>query len=509
MALGYVTMISPANFWALFLRMIERRFSAAHPPPALPPPRPQPVVFSEQSRNRHCAIYGISGTGKSRLIEDLFMQQVEARLQGHSNRGVMAFDVHDELFYNLRTRIALKALKYPELNNLFIPIDLVNDEWMVQYDPLQCVGRQEPIDRANTLSDVITTIYADDPTVTVRLGRILRNSFLTLILTGQPIQAILKLLGNKEYREHIADKLEKIDENLCHYWKNQFPVDYDDARNYVESTLNRLEPILLNKRLARLFNAPPTINFRQMLDDGAIVLVNAPKGILSAGTSYTLCGLLLAEVAQAAMSRGDIPKSMRRPFVLFCDEFASYMTQTILTVITETRKYGLELIAASQEVVGQEKNAALQRKTLKTVGTLACFRVGNEDALTITGDLFTPAVDQIKHVREVWQKPYGIDTLYEEPVYRSLDEIREKKRAEIVSLPDRTFFLKQRGESGTYLTRTNDMPDVSDLAEASVLEKALYRLDYEARRRLVSKVIITPPPEPDTERHYNVAPGDE
>lgn len=501
-------MISPANAWALFLRMIERQFSAAHPAPALPTPRPELVTFSEQSRNRHCAIYGLSGTGKSRMIEDLVMQQVEARMRGESRRGLMVIDVHDELFYNLRARIALKALEYPALYDLFIPIDLMNDEWMVQYDPLLCVGRQGAIDRANTLADVITTIYSDDPTVTVRLMRILRNSFLTLILTGHPFQDIFKLLGSDDYRKRRYAELKEIDTNLYYYWKDQFPEKDTDIRNYVESTLNRLEPMLLNRRLSRLFYSPATINFRKILDDGAIVLVNAPKGVLSPSTSHTICGLLLAEVAQAAMSRGDLPASERRPFVLFCDEFASYMTQTILTVITETRKYGLELIAASQEVVGQEKNAPLQRKVLKTVGTLACFRVGNEDALTIMGDLFTSVIDQVKHVREVWQKPYGIDTLYEEPVYRSLDEIREKKRAQIVSLPDRIFFLKQRGQSGTYLTRTNDMPDVSDLEAPSVLKNALLKLDNATRRRLVSSVIILPPPEPDADRPYDVDDGD-
>lgn len=443
------------------------------------------------------------------MIEDLVMQQIEARIRGESTRGLMVVDVHDELFYNLRARIALKALEYPKLYDLFIPIDLMNDEWMVQYDPLLCIGRQEPIDRANTLADVITTIFSDDPTVTVRLARILRNSFLTLILTGHLFQDILKLLGAKEDRARITEKLEKIDKPLYRYWKDQFPTDYADARNYVESTLNRLEPIFFNRRLARLFYPPATINFRKMLDDGAIVLVNAPKGLLSPSTSHTICGLLLAEIAQAAMSRGDLPKPKRRPFVLFCDEFASYMTQTILTVITETRKYGLELIAASQEVVGHEKNAPLQRKVLKTVGTLACFRVGNEDAETIMYDLFTPSADQVKHVRQVWQKPYGVDTLYKEPVYRGLDEIWEKKRAEIISLPDRTLFLTQRGQRGTYLTHTNDMPDIEDLASPSVSRDALDRLDYEAHRRLASNVIIPPPPEPDADRPYDVADGDE
>jgi hypothetical protein len=510
-------MINPIDLWGFFLQMVERRFLAAHPLPTLPAPSAQPVVFAAGARNRHAVIYGLSGTGKSRLIEDLVMQQIDARLQGHSTHGLMVIDVHDELYFDLRARIALKALQYPALYDIFVPIDPLNERWCVRYDPLSLISRQLPIDRANVLSDVITTIFADDPSVVVRLQRVLRNTFETMIQLDLPFDHLFRFLGDKKYRSTAIELLAHIDGNLLRYWQDWFPQKDAEARSYLESTLNRLEPILRNPRIGRLIGTP-TINFRSILDSGAIVLVNAPKGVLSQGTSQMLCGLLLAEVTQAAMSRGDLPKSQRRPFVLFCDEFASYITQSLLTVITETRKYGLELIAASQEVIGQEKNAPLQRKILKTVGTLLCFKLGSDDALTILGDLFTPTLDQVKYVRDVWQKPHGVDTLYQEPVFRGLDEIREKKRAELVNLPNRMFFVKQRGVSGTYRCQTRDMPDVEDLPDAHLLPEALARLDEEAARRFGFPVVpaapvnaLSLPESVDDERDvpYAIEPGDE
>src|SRR5690606_4759055 len=98
-------------------------------------------------------------------------------------------------------------------------------------------------------------------------------------------------------------------------------------------------------------------------------------------------------------------------------------------------------------------------------------------------EVLFPEIDQDKHVRYRWQKPFDIDVLYEEPEFRPLQESREVAYRAIVQLPDRYFFIHVRGEPGTYLAKTPDVLDVEDMPTARLLPEALEKQNDEAFKR--------------------------
>jgi hypothetical protein len=204
---------------------------------------------------------------------------------------------------------------------------------------------------------------------------------------------------------------------------------------------------------------------------------------LGEGTSYLLCAFILAEFQRAALSRVDLPDSQRRPFSLLCDEFVNYTTDTIRQILAESRKFGLELGLAAQEVKGQLKTEALQSAVLNTVGNILAFRLGYEDASTLVKDVFTPEIDeQVKEIRPRYQKVGNADIRFDDKIYRSLEEIWELEKRKLTQLPDRTLWWKQRGQPGTHRIQTLSVADIEDLPNRDRLPEALKRQELAAFR---------------------------
>src|SRR5207253_475749 len=126
--------------------------------------------------------------------------------------------------------------------------------------------------------------------------------------------------------------------------------------------------------------------FRKILDGNRVLLVNLTKGILGEGNSAMLGAFIVAHLQQAALSRADTRK--REPFYLYLDEFQNYTTDNIKDILAESRKYGLSLILAHQYL--KQLAGDLQAAVLNTAGTLACFRVGYQDASLLAREIFPP-----------------------------------------------------------------------------------------------------------------------
>ncbi len=504
-----------------FLRITGRLFKAALSVKL--PSLPTYFVLAQETIQRHVAIYGLSGAGKSRLLISLVIRTIEQMLRRIIQHGVIVFDVHGSLYTYFKAWLALLALQHPELYEIIVLIDVTNPEWTVRYDPLVCTKNELPSDRAEALTDAISTVYQDDPAVTVHLRRVLYHAFLTLILAGLPLRDLPRLFRDKEFRAGILYALNSSALNEFWAWFPSADKITAELRQFVDSTLNRVEVLYNNPRIADFLGRPATINWQDILERGAIVLINADKGVLSEGGAYLFCALLMAEVLRAAFLRAvDTPETRRRPVMLVADEYASYTTETIIKIITEARKYKVEGVFASQEVIGQGKNEPLQRKILKLVGALASFRIGGEDARILLDDLMSLQLDQVKYTRKVSRRTFGIGAQSEEAVFRGLDEIRQIALQNLIDLQDRLFYLKERGKPGTRLLETPFVPDLEDLPNAHLIPEALERLDREVfnrfgvpRERPLGAVY--PPPNirrdfsvtPDTNRDENYYPPTE
>lgn len=200
------------------------------------------------------------------------------------------------------------------------------------------------------LRDAVLTVWQDDATTVVRASQALKYGFLLLIRHPRlTLKDFIRLLRSAAFRNEMV--LEVDDPELNGFWLDEYQqYSPSDAFEMLESARNRVDP-LCSPRLLSIFGGQGTASMRDLLDSGAIVLIHAPVGILGKTQAYLMCSLLMAELQAAAMSRVDTPEHLRRPALVIADEYLAYTTDTLIEVITQSRKFRLELILGGQEVI--------------------------------------------------------------------------------------------------------------------------------------------------------------
>lgn len=442
------------------------------------------VNLPDKARSTHIALYGGTGAGKTRLLEGMVIQDIVCRVNEKHPRGVCVIDPHGDLFNNLYDRLALAALKYPKLYDLIYIIDPTKESWSVKLDPLEILHLrkgQTPESHYEQLATDFTYLFHDDPNVHVRQHLVSTHLFWTLGLAKRPLTDAEEFLINPEFRKSIVKKLREP--KLERYWFYAFPERHEKAMEFADSTLNRLYPLLRQTGITFLLEGPSTIDLGELMNRGAIILVNAPKGKLGDRGSSLFCGLILARLQQEAMARIDIPPSKRRPFAVYCDEFQTYTTDTARQMVAEDRKLGIEFLFATQEIAGLPEHAELRGAIRKVVGNTLCMRIDREDAEVIVRDLFTPDLLQVKAIIE------------NKPVYWSLQEIWEFERRKLTELPNRRLYWKRRGHPVSEQTETLTVKDIEDLENYNRLGEARQLLDeYAFRLAGGRKFRLLPPP---------------
>jgi hypothetical protein len=436
--------------------------------------RKREVLLPDSVRARHSALFGSPGMGKSKLLQVTLIIDVIRRMFGLSSRGWCFFDPHGDTSDELISLLSLLALKFPQLYDRVVVIDLAIRDWVVVYNPLEARSSEDPRLKAHKLADIITTIYKDDPQVVVRLYRVAYYSFLTLSLARRTLLDLPELLTNRAFREEIV--LSLPDPDVRRFWLSEFPKkDGSEASARVESTLNRLDRILQSP-VADMFDGHSRINCRELMDRGCFVIVRAPRGLIGDDAAYLSIAFLIAEFEQAALSRADLPEAGRRPFTLYCDEFIQYLTPSIPRIINQARKYRLEIFLSTQEVKGHLRTDELMSACVGSVGSIFAMRLGYSDAEALVRELFMPPFDQVKHRQQLpnWQ---------EQITWRSMDEIWQREIRKITTLPARQLWWREKGNLTTRKITTPTIVDVERLPDAHLIPEARSRLLEAVRMR--------------------------
>ena len=420
------------------------------------------------------AIFGLPGMGKSELLRCLALEVIALRLlerPGELRRSVVVFDVNTDLYFNLRADLALRAEKYPLLNDLLVVIDPTPrwGEWTIKYNPLELLGR-DPELRARALTDTVLSVFADDRTITTQLYRVLKHAFKTLALSGRTLVDFSQLLTDSRFREKVLlCPACMSDRELMRYWQTEFPKDHRLAIETARSSLNRVGEFASHPYIARIIDSPKsTINFRNLMDQGKIVLINLSNSVDKLGKdgAYLLGAFLLAEFHAAAMSREDIPRHTRRPFLLVCDEWLSYGTSSALDILQQARKMNVSIVAATQTIEGERRYQDLLHKLLALAGTVITFGISRGDAEVIAPYQFTHNPYEVKQQRKRWQRrplvnlgfiQFGhIDEEVVEEDYLRIDESNELAVSQLMKT-SRQYVWVKRGQEEAFRMRVPDM----------------------------------------------------
>lgn len=322
-----------------------------------------------RDRRQHIYILGKSGTGKSVLMFNMIIQNV---LNGE---GVCVVDPHGELVEGVLSAIPESRLKDVVYFN---PADT---DYHIGFNVLELVDSKYKHLVSSGLMGIFTKIWAN--AWSARMEYILNNAILALLDTpGSTLLGIPRMLVDKEYRQKIISNLK--DPVIKAFWVHEYEAWQDKFRNEAIAPIQNKVGQFLSTAIIRnvVGQAKSTINIFDIMNEGKIFLVNVSKGRIGEDNSKLLGGMIITKIQLAAMERVRIPEDERKDFYLYVDEFQNFVTDSFASILSEARKYRLNLTVAHQytaQLVTRE-SSAMRDSIFGNVGTMIVFRVGADDA---------------------------------------------------------------------------------------------------------------------------------
>ena len=323
-------------------------------------------------RRNHMYVIGKTGTGKSMLLKTLVLQDIA------TGEGLALFDPHGDLAEEVVAQVSSSRLR--DLIYLNVP----DRSFIWHFNPFADVPPEKHALAAAGMVEVFKKLWPDDwgP----RLEHLLRNVVFTLLEAGDATFAdIPRLLSDREYRSSLVGKVSN--EMVREFWIKEF-AGYSPAFRAVVTAplLNKVGAFLTDPLLHSILTGErSSFDLRHIIDEGKILVVNLAKGKLGEGPAGLLGSLLVSHLSLAAMERADRPHLDRRDFYLYLDEFHTFATLTLATMLSELRKYRLNLILAHQYLSQLEPE--VRDAVFGNVGTFISFRVGALDAATVAREL--------------------------------------------------------------------------------------------------------------------------
>lgn len=316
-------------------------------------------------RRRHLYAIGKTGMGKTNFLEFMTIQDIR---NGH---GLCVVDPHGdyaEMMLDYIPDHRIKDVVYVDPSDLDFPI---------AFNVLEKVDERYKHLVASGLVGVFKKIFADSwgP----RLEYILRNSILSLLDTEDATMlGITRLLVDKKYRRDVVRQI--TDPVVKSFWIDEFENYNDKMRTEAVSPIqNKVGQFLSSSIIRNIVGQPKsTINIEDIMNEGKILILNLAKGKIGEDISALLGAMIITKIQLAAMARQSIPESERRDFYLYVDEFQNFATGAFATILSEARKYRLNLIVAHQYVAQMEET--VRDAIFGNVGTLSIFRIGADDA---------------------------------------------------------------------------------------------------------------------------------
>ncbi|MBI3494983.1 type IV secretion system DNA-binding domain-containing protein [Candidatus Saccharibacteria bacterium] len=322
--------------------------------------------LQRSDRGRHIYIIGQTGAGKSGLLELFALSDV------YHNQGYAIIDPHGDFAVNNLRFIPAHRMKDVVYFN---PADTA---FPLGFNPMEV---NDPSMKSNTSSEIIGVLkrmFGDSwgP----RLEYILRYTILALLdYPESTMLDITRMLTDKKFRKKVLDKCE--DTVVQNFWNVEFASWNDKfASEAVAPVLNKVGAFTANPIIRNIIGQPKsTFDIRELMDEGKILIVNLSKGLIGEDNAAILGSFLVTKIQLAAMSRSDIPNiEDRRPFYLYVDEFQNFATDSFATILSEARKYGLNLTVANQYV--SQMDDTVRDAVFGNVGTMISFRVSADDA---------------------------------------------------------------------------------------------------------------------------------
>ncbi len=332
------------------------------------------VRIKKEDRRRHMYIIGMTGTGKSKLMVNMILQDI------YNGEGVCYIDPHGE-------EAELIAANIPkERRDDVIYFDPADVERPMGLNMLEAQTTEEKDFATQEIIEILYKLMPSREMGGPMFEHYMRNAIL-LLMADKDDQGtfveIPRVFVDEDFRNH---KLSQCSDILVRsFWEKEYTASQRgstgaDMLSYIISKVGRfIENEMMRNIIGQQYSG---FNLREIMDNKKILLINLSKGKLGETNSDLLGLMLVSKLQMAAMSRADMPQEKRYDFYLYIDEFQNYVTDSIATILAEARKYRLNLTMAHQYIaqLTKNQNTAVRDAVFGNVGTICPFRIGVEDA---------------------------------------------------------------------------------------------------------------------------------
>ncbi len=316
-------------------------------------------------RRRHMYIIGKTGMGKTNLLENLAIQDIK------HGKGVAFLDPHGDTAEKL-----IKAIPTNRINDViyFNPAD---QDFPIAFNVMENINPEYKHLVASGLVGVFKKLWADSwgP----RLEYILRNAILALLeYPGSTLLGVTRILVDKEYREKVVANI--TDPVVRAFWVDEFSKWNDRVLQEVISPIQNKVGQFLSTTLIRniVGQTKSSFDVREAMDSGKILIMNLSKGRVGEDASALIGAMMITKIQLAAMERVDMLEEERKDFYLYVDEFQNFATESFANILSEARKYRLNLVLANQYIAQLDEKVS--DAIFGNAGTIISFRVGAADA---------------------------------------------------------------------------------------------------------------------------------
>lgn len=330
--------------------------------------RRTPFGIKATDRTRHVYVIGKTGMGKSTMLENMAIQDIQ------SGNGLAFVDPHGktaELLLDYVPENRVKDVLY------FAPFDM---DYPVAFNIMEDVGPDKRHLVVNGLMSTFEKIWVD--AWSARMAYILSNTLLALLeFPGSTLLGINRMLSDKEYRKMVVTNVK--DPSVKAFWVDEFSKYTDRyAQEATPAIQNKVGQFTSNPLIRNIIGqSNSTFDLRKMMDERKIIIVNLAKGRVGEGNANLLGSMIITKLYLAAMSRADVSETELKKlpnFYLYVDEFQSFANKSFADILSEARKYKLNLTIAHQYIEQMEEE--VRAAVFGNVGTMVTFRVGAYDA---------------------------------------------------------------------------------------------------------------------------------
>lgn len=316
-------------------------------------------------RRRHLYVVGKSGSGKSKLLELLIYDDIV------NGKGVCVLDPHGDLVDS-----CLRYVPEERMNEVVV-FDPSDTAYPIAFNPLEEVPEEQKMQLTIGIIEIFKKLFGSN--WSDRLEHVLRYTLLALLDSpNTTVLSILKMLTDKNYRQKIVARIN--DNVVKSFWVSEFAAwsEKFDA-DAITPLLNKVGQFVATNMIRNVVGQPRMkFDIRDIMDNEKILLMKVSKGLLGEENSSLLGSMIITKIYQAAMQRADTLEENRTDFYFYVDEFQNFATDTFYEILSEARKYRLNLTIAHQ-YMGQ-LSEKIRQTVFGNVGSMISFRVGAEDA---------------------------------------------------------------------------------------------------------------------------------